>query len=120
MKNLSLNFYGEKLSIKFPKDFVSLKKEISEKYKLSLSDIFEMDISYIKDKTKEIIKTEEDFKIFLQLGIPNISLEINESSKLFQSGLSTLQKKAKDDLNTLERLKMQKKENEQKQENEHE
>ena len=27
MKNLSLDFYGEKLSIKFPKDFISLKKE---------------------------------------------------------------------------------------------
>ena len=118
MKNLSLNFYGEKLSIKSPKDFVSLKKEISEKYQLSLSDIFEMDISYIKDKTKEIIKTEDDFKIFLQSGISNISLEIIESSKLFQNGLLTLQKKAKDSLNTLERLKMKKKENQQKQEKE--
>ena len=120
MKNLSLNFYGEKLSIKFPKDFISLKKEISEKYQISLSDIFEMDISYIKDYVKKIIKTEDDFKIFLQSGIPNISLDINESSKLFQSGLLNLQKKAKDDLNNLERLKLKKKESKQKQEKEFE
>ena len=118
MKKLSLNFYGEKLSIKFPKDFISLKKEISEKYQISLSDIFEMDISYIKDNVKEIIKTEDDFKIFLQSGISNISLDINESSKLYQSGLLTLQKKFKDNLSTLERLKMKKKENKQKQEKE--
>ena len=120
MKNLSLNFYGEKLSIKFPKDFISLKKEISEKYQISLSDIFEMDISYIKDKAKKIIKTEDDFKILLQSGISTIFLDINESSKLFQSNLLTLQKKATDDLNTLERLKMKKKENKEKQEEEHE
>ena len=120
MKNLSLNFYGERLSIKFPKDFISLKKEISEKYQISLSDIFEMDISYIKDKAKKIIKTEDDFKMFLQSGISTIFLDINESSKLFQIGLLTLQKKAIDDLNILERLKMKLKENKLKQEKEHE
>ena len=116
MKNLSLNFYGERLSIKFPKNFISLKKEISERYQLSLSDIFEMDISYIKDKTKEIIKTDDDFQIFLQSGISTISLDINESSKLFQNGLLTLQNKAKDESNALKRLKMAKNENKQKQE----
>ena len=81
-----------------------------------------MDFSYTKDKdkVKEIIKTEDDFKKFLQLRISNISLDINESSKLFQNGLLTLQKKAKENSNIFERLKMKKKENKQKQEKEHE
>ena len=43
-------------------------------------------------------------------------MTINESSKLFQTGLLTLQKKAKDDLNSLERLEIKKSGNQNKQE----
>ena len=52
MKKLSLNFYGEQISIQCPKDFVSLKKEIAQKYQLSLSDVLEIEISYMKMKPK--------------------------------------------------------------------
>ena len=116
MKKISLNFYGEEILIQCPKDFASLKKEIAEKYQLSLSDIFEIDISYEKLSEKKIIKSEIDFKTFLHSKVSNISLNINESSKLFQKGLSDLQAKSKDDLAQLELLKKKKEENKKKQE----
>ena len=44
-KNLILNFYSEKEIITFPKNLSSLKKQISEKYVLSLSYIDEIELS---------------------------------------------------------------------------
>ena len=116
MKNLSINFYGEEVTINCPKDFSSLKKEIAKKFELSLSDILEIDISYDKNDAKKIIKTEIDFKTFLHARVSKISLDINEKSKLFQKTLLDLQNKAKDDLARLEILKKKKEENKKKQE----
>ena len=110
MKKLSLNFYGEQVSIQCPKDFVSLKKEIAQKYQLSLSDILEIDISYMKNETKKLIKSEVDFKSFLHSRVPNLNLDINESSQLFQKSLLDLQNKSKDEKAQLEQLKKKKEE----------
>ena len=120
MKKLSINFYGEEVSIQFPKDFISLKKEIAEKYQLSLSDILGIDITYQKNEAKKIIKSEIDFKSFLHSRVSNIILDINQSSSLFQKSLLDLQNKAKDDLSQLEMLKKKKEENKKKQEKEYE
>ena len=119
MKNLSINFYGEEVSINCPKDFVSLRKEIAKTYELSLSDILEIDISYNKDEVKKVIKTEIDFKTFLHSRISKLNLDISEKSVLFQKNLVDLQKKAKDDLTQLETLKKKKEENKKKQEKEY-
>ena len=120
MKNISLNFYGEEISISCPKDFPSLRKEIARTYELSLSDILEIDISYIKDEVKKVIKSEVDFKSFLHSRIAKLNLDINEKSKLYQKNLVDLQQKAKDDLVQLETLKKKKEENKKKQEKEYE
>ena len=111
MNKLSLNFYGEEISIQCPKDFVSLKKEIAQKYQLSLSDILEIDISYMKNETKKLIKSEIDFKSFLHSRVLKLTLDINESSQLFQKSLLDLQNKSKDDIAQLELLKKKKEEN---------
>ena len=111
MKNLSLNFYGEQTSIKCPKDFVSLKKEISQIYQISLSDVSEINISYTKNDAKKIIKSEVDFIAFLHSRILKLTLDIDESSTLFQKSVLDLQKKSKDDLTQLQLLKKKKEEN---------
>ena len=115
MKKLSMNFYGEEVSIQLPKDFASLRKEIAQKYELSLSDISEIDITYLKNEQKKVIKSEIDFKTFVHSRIVNITLEINESSKLYQKSLLDLQNKTKDDMARLTELKKQKDENKKKQ-----
>ena len=120
MKNISLNFYGEEVVIECPKDYVSLKKQIAKQYELSLSDTLEIDISYIKNDQKKLIKSEIDFKTFLHSRVPKLNLDINESSQLYQKSLLDLQNKAKDDLIQLEMLKKQKEENKKKQEKENE
>ena len=116
MQKLSVNFYGEEVSIQFPKDFVSLKKDIAQKYELSLSDILEIDISYTKNDQKKLIKSEVDFKTFVHARVYNISLDVNESSKLYQKALLDLQNKKRDDLDMLNELKKKKAENKKKQE----
>ena len=116
MQKLSVNFYGEEVSIQFPKDFVSLIKDIAQKYELSLSDILEIDISYTKNDQKKLIKSEVDFKTFVHARVYNISLDVNESSKLYQKALLDLQNKKRDDLDMLNELKKKKAENKKKQE----
>ena len=118
MQKLNLNFYGEELLIQYPKNFTSLKKEIAEVYQLSLSDISELDITYLKNEGKNIIKSENDYKIFLNSKIFKITLEINEHSKLYKKNLVDLQNKAKDDLLILELLKKEKEENRKRQDKE--
>lgn len=120
MKKISVNFYGEEVSITCPKDFSTFKKEVAKAYQLSLTDILEVDISYWKDETKKIIKTEVDFKTFLHSRITKISLDINEKSKLFNKSKEDLQNKAKDDLNQLDLLKKKKEENKKEQKKEYE
>ena len=110
-KNLILNFYSEKEIITFPKNLSSLKKQISEKYVLSLSDIDEIELSYMQKETKKFIKTEIDFITFIHFRITEVNLEINESSKLYKKNLEELRKKNKDDLIYLALLKKQKDEN---------
>ena len=110
-KNLILNFYSEKEIITFPKNLSSLKKQISEKYVLSLSDIDEIELSYMQKETKKFIKTEIDFITFIHSRITELNLEINESSKLYKKNLEELRKKNKDDLIYLALLKKQKDEN---------
>ena len=120
MKNLILDFYSEKVSIPFEKDFPSLKKSISEHYNLTLSDVDEIEISYKKNDIRKIINTEIDYKAFLHSRISELNLEIKESSQLYKHSLEDLRRKKKDDLIKLNTLKKQKEENKKKQEKENE
>ena len=107
MKKLTFDFYGEKISIPFPKDFISLSKEIKENFQLNLSEVFALDISYTKNKVKKSIKSENDYKIFFCSKASLINLEIVEINNLFQNNL--LNKKiSKEDKDKLEALKKKK------------
>ena len=120
MKNLTLNFYSEKQIIPLEKDFFSLKKSISDHYSLTLSDVDEIEISYLKNDNKKIINSEIDYKIFLHSRIFELNLEVKESSQLYKNSLEDLRKKNKDDFIKLEMLKKQKEENKKKQEKQNE
>ena len=65
MKNISLNFFGENVTIPIPTTLASLRKEISDKFLFSPSDAAEVIISYAKDLGKKIIQTEQDFSNFI-------------------------------------------------------
>ena len=108
MKNLTLDYYGDKISIPFPKDFPSLTKEIEQNFQLNLSDVFTLDISYTKNKVKKSIKSENDYKIFICSKASLINLEIVESDELFSNNSLTIGKNTKEDKARLEALNKKK------------
>ena len=109
MQKLSLNFYGEQVSIQCPKDFDSLKKE-AQKYQLNLFDILEIDISYIKNETKKLIKSEVYSKPpFIQES--QILIQIKLVKPIIPKKFIGVQNKSKNVLAQLEILKKIKEEN---------
>ena len=58
MKKISLNFFGEEVSINMPTSLSSLRQQISEKFMFNPSDAAEIVVSYAKDLSKKIIETE--------------------------------------------------------------
>ena len=102
MKNISLNFFGEEVSINMPTDLASLRQQISEKFMFSPSDAAEIVVSYAKDLGKKIIQTEQDFVTFISDKINKIDLDISQDSKLFQQNLKTLEKESEDNKKLLE------------------
>ena len=104
MKKLTLDFYGEKISIPFPKDFPSLSKEIDQNFQLNLSEVFSLDISYTKNKVKKSIKSENDYKLFINSKASLINLELVESNELFQNNSLNFKKNSKEDKDKLEAL----------------
>ena len=112
MKNLSLDFFGEKVSINMPTNLESLRKEISNKFMFDPSDTAELIISYVKDLCKKIISTEKDFENFLSEKILKLNLDINQNSKLFKESLNTIKEEAIKDKEELEALLKKKQEQE--------
>ena len=102
MKNISINFFGEEVSISMPTDLSSLRQQISEKFMFSPSDTAELVVSYAKDLGKKIIQTEQDFVNFISDKIPKIDLDISQDSKLYLKNLNTLQKETDDNKKQLE------------------
>ena len=102
MKNISLNFFGEEISIKMPTSLSSLRQEISEKFLFSPSDAAEVVLTYMKDLGKKIIQTEQDFVNFVSNKIGKIDLDISQDSKLYQKNLDSLQKESEEAKKELE------------------
>jgi hypothetical protein len=95
MKNISLNFFGEKVTIPIPTTLASLRKEISDKFLFSPSDAAEVIISYAKDLGKKIIQTEQDFSNFIMNKIGKIDLDIDQNSRLYLENFNSLKKNPK-------------------------
>ena len=117
MKNISLNFFGEKVTIPIPTTLASLRKEISDKFLFSPSDAAEVIISYAKDLGKKIIQTEQDFSNFIMNKIGKIDLDIDQNSRLYLENFNSLKKESEENKKQLdeclkenEELKKQKEE----------
>ena len=102
MKNISLNFFGEEVSITMPTDLASLRQQISEKFMFSPSDAAEIIVSYAKDLGKKIIETEQDFVNFISDKINKVDLDISQNSKLYINNLNNLKKEKDDNSKALE------------------
>ena len=101
MKKISLNFFGEEVSINMPTDLSSLRQQISEKFMFNPSDAAEIVVSYAKDIGKKIIETEQDFVNFISDKINKVYLDISQNSKLYLNNFSTLKKETEDNTKAL-------------------
>lgn len=91
IKNISINFYGEEISIKMPTSLNSLRKIISEKFMFDPKDAKELIVSYYMNFKQRIINTEKDFVDFIKTHIPKIDLGISEQSKIYKENLNKIE-----------------------------
>ena len=108
MDKLSINYDGETIYIKFPKDFETLKKEILDAFQISLSDFSGIDFFYINDKIIKKIKSEIDYEEFIKSKNSNITVEINDSNEPLINRLEELQNRIMEYLILIEKLKKEK------------
>ena len=87
-----LNFFGEEVIIDTPKDIVSLRGKISEKYLLSPSDAAEIIIYYIKDGKKTYVINGNDFSQYKDSKISTLFLDVNQNSRLYIDSATKLDK----------------------------
>jgi len=104
MNNITLNFFGETLSISKPKSLLGLRSEISKLYCFSPEDASEILLTYIQNGEKKIISNDEDLKTFLKSNITLIDLDISQSSKIYKDNLSQLQEEKLKEQKTLEEM----------------
>ena len=114
MENITLDFFGEKITIIKPKDLSFLRILISEKFLLSDVDAAEILIYYMKDNKKQFIINDEDYLNFINLKISIIYLDIDPKSELYLNSKKKLEKenstKSNESNNDLEKLIQKKKE----------
>jgi hypothetical protein len=104
MNNITLNFFGETLSISKPKSLLGLRSEISKLFCLSSEDASEILLTYMEKGEKKIISNDEDLKTFLKSNITLLDLDISQNSKIYKDNLSQLQEEKLKDQKTLEEL----------------
>ena len=90
MESLTLDFFGEKVSISKPKDLSILRIMISEKFGFSDTDATEILIYFTKDNKKTYIVNEEDYSNFKNLNLPILFLDIEKNSRLYMSSLEKI------------------------------
>ena len=83
MEEYTLDFFGEKVSIKKPTDLSCLREQIIKKFSFKEEDIKDIIIYYLKEEEKQYIKNNEDFSTFLNGNIYLIYLDVDKNSKLY-------------------------------------
>ena len=110
MSKITLNFFGEIISIEKPKTISALRNEISRLFCLSTQDAAEILLSYKDNGNKKIISNEEDLKTFLNSKVTTIDLDISQSSKIYKDNLNQIQEENLKDKKMLEDLLQKNKE----------
>ena len=104
MEKLTLDFFGEKVSISTPKDLSFLRIQISEKYCFSDVDAAEILIYYLNENQKTYIINDEDYSKFLSHKASLIYLDIDPNSKLYKDKCSKMEKEVEEKSVELEKL----------------
>ena len=93
MSKLIINFFGEEVSVPFPKNLNSLRISMVQKFLFDESDVEQINIYYINsNKEKVFIESNQDFLKFKQQKLNTLYLEINQNSKLYTENKKELEK----------------------------
>ena len=104
MSKITLNFFGETISIEKPKSVSAIRNDISRLFCLSPQDAAEILLSYKDNGNKKIISNDEDLKTFFNSKITTIDLDISQSSKIYKDNLTKLEEETLKDKKMLEDL----------------
>ena len=102
MKRITLDFFGEEISIPIQKNLQFIRNEISERFFFTNSDAQELVLYYKRKNENKYIKNEEDYKLFLEETDKIIFLDISQNSQLYRKNVEELKnKEIKEQLNKL-------------------
>ena len=104
MSKITLNFFGEIVSVEKPKNLASLRNDIARLFFFSPQDAAEILLTYNDNGDKLIISNDEDLKAFLETDNSMIDLDICQNSKIYKENLNQLQEETLKDKSALEEL----------------
>ena len=116
-KNVTLNFFGEKVSLSSPQSLESLRNSISSLFYFSPEDAKEIILTYNENGDRLVIENDEDLKAFLNSAISTIDLDTSQTSQIYQKNLEYIKLEKEKDKVTLEKLLKKKEELEKKKQN---
>ena len=110
MNKITLNFFGEIVSIEKPANLSALRNEISNLFCFTPQDASEIVLTYNVNGEQAIISNENDFKTFLDSKVDLIELNISQQSQIYKENLNQLQEENSKDKALLEELLKKKEE----------
>jgi hypothetical protein len=87
---ISLNLFGEIVTVEAPQSLLELRQKISEKFLFKKSDVDELILSYTKELKAINIETEEEYKSFLDSKINKIQIDISHNNHIYQENLAKI------------------------------
>ena len=87
---ISLNLFGEIVTVDAPQSLLELRQKISEKFLFKKSDVDELILSYTKELKPINIETEEEYKSFLESKINKIQIDISHNNHIYQENLAKM------------------------------
>ena len=103
-KKLTLNFFGEIVTIDQPQSLEALRKDISRLYCFSPEDAKEIILTYNENGDIVMIQNDEDLKVFINSKNNQIDLDISQNSKIYQKNLENIKEENEKDKKDLELL----------------
>ena len=110
MNKITLNFFGEIVSVEKPANLSALRNEISNLFCFTPQDASEIVLTYNVNGEQAIISNENDFKTFLDSKVDLIELNISQQSQIYKENLNQLQEENSKDKALLEELLKKKEE----------
>ena len=110
MNKVTLNFFGEIVSVEKPTNLSDLRNEICNVFLFTPQDASEIVLTYNDNDDQITISNENDYKTFLDSKVDMIELNISQQSQIYKENLNKIQEENSKDKALLEELLKKKEE----------